>query len=253
MARVPRLIVSLHDVHPGSFCAVKRQREDLASWGVSVVSHLVVPEYHHQGSSFELSEFREWVSSCQSAGDELVLHGYYHDRVGQKEALKDLFWTRLYTNQEAEFFALSTEEAKDRWEKGIQGFESCGWKTKGFIAPAWLLNPTLMDPLREKRFDYTVLYSGIQDLREAATVPFIPLRTLCWSTRAWWRRQSSLIWNGILYQILLGKGLDLRMSLHPGDVEYPLVWNQIMMMIRQLIRSGYQPVSYQKYQGHLMH
>jgi uncharacterized protein len=247
MKPLPRLIISLHDLHPGSLGGIQRQREDLRKLGIKSLSQLVVPEFHHQEGTFTHSPLCDWLGEQQLLGDELILHGYYHDREGQAESLKDLFWTRLYTNQEAEFYSLSEEESKERWDRGKRLFEGKGWKTPGFIAPAWLLNSELVAPLQGAGFEYSVVYAGILDLQGGPKARLKRIPTLCWSCRSWWRRQVSLVWNGFRFQTALSKGIDFRISLHPLDVEYPLIWNQITTMVRKAVRMGYQPVTYGEY------
>lgn len=247
MNATPQLIVSLHDVHPQSLQRVQRQREDLSRAGVTATTHLIVPEFHHGSSSFEEPSLQDWISNQQKKGDEMVLHGYYHDRIGLKESVRDLFWTRLYTNQEAEFYSLDVSEACKRWKQGLDGFQKNNWGTAGFIAPAWLLSSELIGPLSEIGFQYTVTYDGVWILKKKGDSTLLPIKTLCWSSRAFWRRQTSLIWNGVLFQILLSRRKDIRVSLHPNDIEYPLLWNQIMTMVGQLIRAGYRPMTYLNY------
>ena len=252
MGHSPRLIVSLHDVHPGSREQIQRQRFDLNQAGIRSLSHLVVPEFHHGPSSFHDPALSQWLGEQQASGDELILHGFYHDRQGQRESLGDLFWTRLYTNQEAEFYSLSEPESRERWKKGREGFELQGWRTRGFIAPAWLIHSGLVDCLSSAGFDYSVVYEGILNLKGGSKTSLHRIPTLCWSSRAWWRRQSSLVWNGFRFQTFLSQGIDFRVSLHPLDVDYPFIWGQVMTMIRQAVRMGYQPVTYGEYQEKLL-
>ncbi len=251
MGSIPRLIVSLHDVHPGSAEQIQRQRHDLKQAGIKALSHLVVPEFHHRQSTFHSASLCQWLGDQQSMGDELILHGYYHDRIGQTEALRDLFWTRFYTNQEAEFYSLSERESRKRWNDGLEQFKGQGWRSPGFIAPAWLLDSGLVKALQEEGFDYSVVYQGVLDLKRGSDARLHRIPTLCWSSRSWWRRQVSLVWNGFCFQTFLSKGIDFRVSLHPLDVDYPLIWGQIMTMIRRAVRFGYQPVTYGEYHADL--
>jgi uncharacterized protein len=104
------LIVSLHDAHPGSRTQIAEQVAFLSERGVMRSSILVVPEFHQAGSAAADGEFCDAVSSWQAGGHELVLHGYYHDRrESPPENLATVFWTRLYTNREAEFLDLAPE------------------------------------------------------------------------------------------------------------------------------------------------
>ena len=98
------LIVSLHDAHPGSQAQIAEQIAFLAERGVTRSSILVVPEFHHGGSVLQDKGFCETISEWQTQGHEIVLHGYFHDRQeSPPEKLSTVFWTRLYTNREAEF------------------------------------------------------------------------------------------------------------------------------------------------------
>jgi predicted deacetylase len=181
------LIVSLHDAHPGSHAAIAEQIAFLAGYGIARSSILVVPEFHHGGSVTESGAFCDDVSRWQDAGHELVLHGYYHDRRDSPpERLSQLFWTRLYTSREAEFLDLPLDTAKTRLEAGRALFASLGWRTTGFLAPAWLIGKL---------------------------------------------RETELI----------------RLSLHPRDLEFPLIRRQVDQILRASLKRGFQATTYGEY------
>lgn len=240
------LIVSLHDAHPGSHSQIAEQVAFLAGYGITRSSILVVPEFHHGGSVLEYKGFCEAVSEWQAAGHELVLHGYFHDRLeSPRENLATLFWTRLYTNREAEFLDLPLETARERLQRGRALFESQGWHARGFVAPAWLMAEGLPNLLAEMGFAYTTR------LREI--IPLLPGEhrikhspSLCYSTRAGWRRTASGIWNKHLYGRLRETDL-IRLSLHPRDLEFPLMRRQIDQIIRASLKRGFQPTTYGDY------
>ena len=56
------LIVSLHDVHPGSQAQIAEQMAFLADHGITRSSILVVPEFHHRGSLLRDGNFCDIVS-----------------------------------------------------------------------------------------------------------------------------------------------------------------------------------------------
>ena len=240
------LIVSLHDAHPGSRAQIEEQVAFLANYGVTCSSILVVPEFHHGGSAAQDTAFCEAVSSWQTKGHEIVLHGYYHDRQeSPRENLATLFWTRLYTNQEAEFLDLSRETARERLDRGRALFAAQGWRTTGFVAPAWLMAEGLPNLLAEMGFAYTTR------LREI--IPLLPgehrlttSQSLCYSTRAAWRRFASGVWNKYLYGRLRETNL-VRLSLHPRDLEFRLMRRQIDQILRACFRHGFQPTTYGDY------
>jgi len=240
------LIVSLHDAHPGSQAQIAEQVAFLATYGITRSSILVVPEFHHGGPVLQDKGFCETVSGWQTQGHEIVLHGYFHDRrESPPEKLSTVFWTRLYTNREAEFLDLPLETARLRLERGRALFESLGWRARGFVAPAWLLADGLTNLLAEMGFAYTTQIGEI--------IPLLPglnrittSQSLCYSTRAGWRRFASAVWNKYLYGRLREADL-VRLTLHPRDLEFPLMRRQIDQIVRASLKRGFQPTTYGDY------
>jgi predicted deacetylase len=240
------LIVSLHDAHPGSHVRIAEQVAFLADYGITRSSLLVVPEFHHRGSVLRDGNFCDAVSGWQDQGHEIVLHGFFHDRLeSPRERLATLFWTRFYTNREAEFLDLPSDVARLRLERGRALFESLGWRATGFVAPAWLMASGLTNLLAELGFAYTT--------RVGEIIPLLPgvnrlksSRSLCYSTRAGWRRFASGVWNKYLYGRLRHADL-VRLSLHPRDLEFPLMRRQIDQILRASLKRGFQPTTYGEY------
>lgn len=240
------LIVSLHDAHPGAHAAIAEQVAFLAGYGITRSSILVVPEFHHSGPVTQDRNFCDAVSAWQAQGHEIVLHGYFHDRKeSPPEKLSTLFWTRLYTNREAEFLDLPREAARVRLEKGLALFKAQGWQTRGFVAPAWLMAEGLTNLLAEMGFGYTTRLKEI--------IPLLPgtnrlkiSQSLCYSTRSGWRRFASGAWNKHLYGKLRKTDL-VRLSLHPRDLEFPLMRRQIDQILRASLKRGFQPTTYGDY------
>jgi len=240
------LIVSLHDAHPGSREAIAEQIALLAAYGIKRSSILVVPEFHHGGSLQKDPAFCAAVSGWQAQGHEIVLHGYFHDRKeSPPEKLSTLFWTRLYTSREAEFLDLPRETAKQRLEKGRALFDSLGWRSTGFVAPAWLMAEGLTNLLAEMGFAYTTRVGEIIPLLPGVN-RVVASQSLCYSTRASWRRFASGIWNKYLYGRLRETNL-IRLSLHPRDLEFPLMRRQIDQILRASLKRGFQPTTYGEY------
>jgi uncharacterized protein len=238
------LVVSLHDVHPSSLSAVERQRSELRQVGVRKFSLLVVPNWHAQEPLEGNSAFIATVSRWASEGDEIVLHGYTHSCVGLPEAKRDLFWTRLYTSREAEFLVVPADECRRRLTLGRALFDSFGWNAVGFIAPAWLMAPHVTSTLRDLGFAYTTTRTDVVPLWTHAS----PVRSpsLCYSTRSSWRRVASRVWNPCLLRTRRHSSV-LRVSLHPGDIEHPTVWNQIKTLISASIDAGRTATTYRDF------
>jgi len=240
------LIVSLHDAHPGSHAQIAGQVAFLSGYGITRGSILVVPEFHHGGSLLQDRNFCDAVSGWQGRGHEIVLHGYYHDRrESPPENLATVFWTRLYTNREAEFLDLPLETARLRLERGRALFASLGWRSTGFVAPAWLMAEGLTNLLAGMGFAYTTRVGEIIPLLPRVN-RIVPSQSLCYSTRAGWRRFASALWNKYLYGRLRETDL-VRLSLHPRDLEFPLMRRQIDQVLRASLKRGFQPTTYGDY------
>ncbi|MEM1057981.1 MAG: polysaccharide deacetylase family protein [Verrucomicrobiota bacterium] len=243
----PALVVSLHDAHPGSIERIRGQLCALRKWGVERTSILMVPEWHHGAPTPQDPRTVELATGWQREGHELVLHGYFHDRVGLATTAGNLFWTRLYTNQEAEFLDLTEAEAAARLKKGRALFGELGWAGPGFIAPAWLMAPHLPATLRQLGFAYTNTLRHFLPLGGPGDAPE-PSQSLCWSTRASWRRTCSLAWNArLLERLLRARPPLLRISLHPDDLTFAPIREQIERSVKRALQSGYKPTSYADY------
>ena len=241
------LIVSLHDAHPGSRAAIADQLAFLRTYGISATSILVVPDFHHACPASKDAAFCEDVSTWQAQGHELVLHGYFHDRLhSPRETLGTLFWTRLYTSREAEFLDLPMDEARVRLRRGREMFAAQGWDVRGFIAPAWLMSPATLGLLEELGFTYTNRLRDIIPFERGVRRDIIRSQSLCYSTRASWRRFASAIWNKQLFGKLRETNL-IRLSLHPRDLEFPLLRRQIDQILRSALKRGFQPSTYAEY------
>src|SRR5947199_7841788 len=101
------LIVSLHDVAPSTRPTADKIISELAQKGVRHCSLLVVPDYHHQGGSMKDRQFVSWLRNLEAAGNEIVIHGYFHERPArERESFLEKLVTQSYTQGEGEFYDL---------------------------------------------------------------------------------------------------------------------------------------------------
>ena len=221
----------------------------MASYGITRSSILVVPEFHHRGSrARRISAFCDTVSGWQAQGHEIVLHGYFHDRrESPPEKLSTLFWTRLYTNREAEFLDLPRETARLRLERGRALFDSLGLARDAASSPrrgSWPAGLTNL--LAEMGFAYTTRRRGNHSA-PARHSTGSKLRSRFATARGpGWRRFASGVWNKHLYGRLRETDL-IRLSLHPRDLEFPLMRRQIDQILRASLKRGFQPTTYGDY------
>jgi uncharacterized protein len=226
------LVVSIHDVAPGNRPTVEKMVAELVRKGVGTTSLLVVPDYHHEGPVSKDPAFIAWLRNLQAEGHEIVIHGYFHERPRRPgESLSQRFLTRVYTQDEGEFFDLDYETALQRINTGRDQFHAAGLNPHGFIAPAWLLGSEAERAARDAGMEYTTRLNSIRDLR--FTEDF-PTRSLVYSVRNGWRRQASLLWNAALNQFSRHNEV-LRLSIHPVDYSHPAIWSQICRFIDRAV------------------
>jgi predicted deacetylase len=222
------IIVSLHDVAPATHAVCAEIVAELARVGVSVCSLLVVPDYHHAGSSLQNREFISWLRALQADGHEIVIHGYYHQRERRSsETLPDKCMTRFYTQDEGEFYDLPYDEAFRRITAAREEFTSAGLKPHGFIAPAWLMSEEAERAAADAGMEYTTGLANVRDLRLPATYRS---RSLVYSTHKPWRRTVSRGWNAALFRRLKDAPL-MRIAIHPPDIGCAEVWRQIRRLV----------------------
>lgn len=221
------VIVSIHDVSPATREACEQIIEEIARRGIGVCSLLVVPDYHQTGPSMSDRSFVQWLRDLETAGHEVVIHGYYHSRPRRPaESLLERFVTRFYTNDEGEFYDLSYEEARRRVCLARDEFCAAGLRPRGFIAPAWLLGSEAERAISDSEMEYTTRLTYVRDLRSGEN---FAARALVYSVRSSARRRSSLVWNAALAQLLAAAPL-MRLAVHPPDVRYPQIWRQILAL-----------------------
>jgi predicted deacetylase len=234
------LVVSIHDIAPETRGVVEEILTQLGRKGVRVSSLLVIPHYHHRKSISDDPDFLKWLRTLQEQGHEIVIHGYFHSRPRRAtESLSQLFVTRIYTQDEAEFFDLPYDDALERIKKAHGIFTAAGLQPVGFIAPAWLLNPPGEQAARDAGMEYTTRLRTVLDLRSGQS---FPASSLVYSVRSRWRRTVSLAWNRALFQTMTDHSL-MRLSIHPPDYRFPEIWRQIERFVDD-VREVRTPTTY---------
>jgi uncharacterized protein len=227
------LVVSLHDVSPLTQPLCEKIVSDLHEVGIGKMSLLIIPNHHGRAPITEISSFQRWLLGKVKAGNEPVLHGYFHRR---PENRADSWFSRLttefYTAGEGEFFDLSFDRAMKLLSDGLAELAFLEQKIAGFIAPAWLLSEAAERAVASLGFVYTTRIGGIQIFDPSEE---IRSRSLVWSTRESWRIGASLCWNAAL-AIANSSRPVLRISIHPADVQHKPVWEQIRKIIVLALR-----------------
>lgn len=226
------LVVSIHDVSPMTRELTERILAELAEIGVANISLLVVPDHHCKGHFLDHPEFCDWLRARASEGHEIVLHGYYHRRDQRSgETFRQKLATRYYTAGEGEFYDITGADALRIISQARQEFRKIGLNPKGFVAPAWLLSEGADRALQRLGLGYTTRIGGVFDYTTGVQHHS---QSLVWSTRSWWRRPLSLLWNAYLFRRMQTSPL-LRIGIHPPDIQHRAVWSQIKALTQKAL------------------
>lgn len=241
----PALILVLHDVAPQSWADYREFVAALDGLGEVPLTWLVVPDFHHRAPLEHAEAFCHLLDARLARGDELVLHGYWHeDDAPPPHRLRDWLMRRVYTH-EGEFFALDETEARRRLEAGIALFARRGWPLYGFVAPAWLLSAGTRRALAGSGLCYTT------DPRHFYRLPgFVRSEapTLVWSAGSAWRRGLSwLVCEALLWRH--ARAPVLRLALHPEDMRHPFSRRYWLRLVRRLLAEGRRPLTKRDWLG----
>ncbi len=229
----------LHDVAPSTWADYQPFVEAVDALGDVPMTWLVVPDFHRQDALDANPAFRRVLDARVARGDELALHGYYHD---DQEPLpnnpRDWFMRRVYTH-EGEFYRLSREAALARLHAGLEMFQRYDWPVQGFVAPAWLMSDGTRQALRELPLSYT---SDPQHLYRLPDFSSIDAPGLVWSARSAWRRGLSKILSEQREQRWREASV-IRLGLHPVDMRHRFSRDYWLHTLQRLLAEGRMPLT----------
>ncbi|MCV2222350.1 polysaccharide deacetylase family protein [Pseudomonas mercuritolerans] len=229
----------LHDVAPSTWADYQPFVEAVDALGDVPMTWLVVPDFHRHDVLDATPEFRRVLDARVARGDELALHGYYHD---DQEPLpnnpRDWFMRRVYTH-EGEFYRLSREAALARLHAGLEMFQRYDWPVHGFVAPAWLMSDGTRQALCELPLSYT---SDPQHLYRLPDFSAIAAPGLVWSARSAWRRGLSKIVSDQREQRWREASV-IRLGLHPVDMRHRFSRDYWLHTLQRLLAEGRVPLT----------
>jgi len=233
------LIVSFHDLHPGSRAACARFLELATQAGVDQLSLLVVPRWHGAAPFDQDTSFVNWLHELSAAGHDLCLHGDTHAADEIRGGPVARMMARFYTNREGEFYQLTGAEAQAKLADGLERFGDSELPVHGFTAPAWLLSNPAREELTARGFHYNTLFGQVELLQEGRS---IAAPTLVFSSRSAWRRVISIAWTRFWMRVHTDAPV-LRLAVHPCDLEYPSILDAVLKLLRQAVADR-QPITY---------
>lgn len=228
------LCIAIHDVAPLTWQRCERVVAALDEVARLPLTFLVVPAWHHRSDEEEGGPCIDALNQRRASGCELALHGYTHLDEGRRPNCRATwFWRNIYTRGEAEFAGLSSAQARQRLDWGLEWFARQGWPVEGFVPPAWLLSAGSWRALRRSGLRYTTSYSRFHLLQERCSL-FAP--SLFYSHHNPVSSAASRLPNHIAAWALRDAPL-LRLSLFPGDARYPGTLLHMQRMVEKLLQS----------------
>jgi predicted deacetylase len=229
----------LHDVAPSTWADYQPFVEAVDALGDVPMTWLVVPDFHRHDALDANPAFRRVLDARVARGDELALHGYYHDdQEPMPNNPRDWFMRRVYTH-EGEFYRLSREAALARLHAGLEMFQRYDWPVQGFVAPAWLMSDGTRQALRELPLSYT---SDPQHLYRLPDFSAINAPGLVWSARSAWRRGLSKIVSDQREQRWREASV-IRLGLHPVDMRHRFSRDYWLHTLQRLLAEGRVPLT----------
>jgi predicted deacetylase len=233
-----RLVISVHDVAPGSALQSRVWLSELDRRGVPA-SLLVVPGPWRGGALATDLEFAAFLRERADAGHDIVQHGWQHtagaDRAGWRAVTE-----RALARGAGEFAAVSEQAAALRLRAGRAVLADAGLPTDGFTAPGWLHSPGTLRALKTLGFRYTTTHAGVLDLatgQRIAGPAFSHRPGGAGETLA-----AKLLVNGAKTVTRIG-GL-VRIALHPDDLSHPGLRTASLNAIDGCLAAGVQPTTY---------
>jgi peptidoglycan/xylan/chitin deacetylase (PgdA/CDA1 family) len=188
----------------------------------------VVPDWHGE---WPLVAHPEYCRLVRESAEELLLHGYFHQR------RRGLGPISVLTKSSDEMNGLDPEETRRTIERGQHVFtEAFGAPAPGFLAPGWQPGHVRLGNGDALPLEHVLGFFSL----ESRTGRRVQLATRTWDCdrRGW----LGHIGHGIGWLLQsLGRGVPI-LAIHPRDLERGC-WPTILKLTRELLESGYQPSS----------
>lgn len=217
--------VSIHDVSPAWEREVDVALDVCHEHGVRPAL-LVVPDFHGRAKLSDHPAYCEKLRALEAAGHEVYLHGYHH-RAPEGLGVRSYFRQRIVSAGEAEFAAISEDEAKKRLDEGERMLRDAGLTIRGFVAPAWSMPKWVLAMLGERGYGFTEDHLRIYDPAKGISRPSLVLN---FASRTPGRLLSSAAWCRIARPAR--RVVPARIALHPADMRFAFLRNETESLLR---------------------
>jgi len=217
--------VSLHDVSPAWEREVEHALELCAEVGAKPAL-LVVPNFHGASPLLDHPAFCARLRELQTAGHEVYLHGFFHLATGEARGASGWFRQKIVSAGEAEFSAVTREEAAARLDDGARVLAQAGLRIDGFVAPAWSMPRWVNDLLADRGYRFTEDHTRVIDPAAHRARPSVVLN---YASRTPGRLLSSVAWCRLAK---IGRvALPARVAIHPADMRYALLRGEVASLL----------------------
>ena len=224
---VPRcFVVCVHDATPAYARETRAIVRDLAPIVGRRIAFGVVPNWDGQ---WPLAAHPDYCRFVRESAEELLLHGYFHQRHRGRGPVT------ILTERRDEMNGLDADETRRTLERGQRVFiDVFGEPARGFLAPAWQPGRVRLGDVGSLGLDHVVGFFSI----ESSAGRKVPLATWMWDCGRWG-------WLGHIGHAIgwLSQSLDRgvpTLAIHPNDVTRGF-WPRILQLTEELVEAGYQP------------
>lgn len=235
--------VSIHDVSPAWAREVGMALDLAHTFGVKPAL-LVVPDFHGKAPLLDHPSYCAELRALEKDGHEIYLHGYYHrarsweehakahrradaaDRGGALGRARYAFRQKVVSGGEAEFADVSLEEGRTRLEAGEHVLREAGLDIRGFVAPAWSMQPWMLDLLGERGYAFCEDHLRVYQPRTGKVRPSLVLN---YASRTKGRLLSSVAYCRIARPAR--RVLPARIAIHPADMRFALLRGELRSLL----------------------
>ena len=222
-------LVCIHDATPAYARETRVIIRDLTPLLGRRLSFGVVPDWNGE---WPLAAHPDYCRLVQESSEELLLHGYFHQR--------QRGWgpTTLFAEGCDEMNGLDREETRLTLERGQRVFADVfGEPARGFLAPAWQLGHVRLGKGKSVvpgEMEHVLGFFSLE-LRGGRSVPLATSTWDCGRMRWFGHLGHGIGW--LLQSLELGVP---TLAIHPRDLERGF-WPKILRLIKELLETGYEP------------
>jgi hypothetical protein len=220
-----KFLICIHDATPVYARETEFMIRDLAPLAGRRLCFGVVPDWHGE---WPLAESPDYCALIRESSEELLLHGYFHQRRRGRGP------TTWLTGGSDEMNGLDREETRTTLERGQRVFtEVFGEPARGFLAPGWQSGHV-------RRNGNTVGLKHVLGFFSLETCAgrSVPLATWSWDCGRWgWLGHVGHGIGRLLHAVDHGVPV---LAIHPRDAERGY-WPNILRLTEELLEAGFEP------------